>query len=152
MSFDRAYVEEVTRRLQGLAPDATPRWGRMRGRDMVNHLLGAVEYSLGRHGEVPPLGNWFLRYVIGPLALNGLIKTPRNAVFRDSRGGVVTVPRAEGDALALREAALEFLDRAAAAATSPLPPAHPAFGDLGYPGWRKLHYHHFEHHLGQFGV
>jgi Protein of unknown function (DUF1569) len=148
--FDASYLEEVARRVARLRPDARPRWGSLDGARMIQHLHGALRYSLGQLPEVKPLGRFTLRYLIGPLALHGLLPVPRNVTFRRPDGSVIPIPMQPGGAPELLAAGREFLERLADPEFHP--PAHPAFGNLGPRGWSRLHYHHFQHHLGQFGI
>jgi len=149
VSFDHDYVAEVIGRLGKLEPDATPAWGRLTADGMIAHLADAVRYSMGKGAQVKRLDNWFLRGIVAPLILNGLVRIPKNVKGPDFRHP----DRAAGppDDLDTLHAVLEeYLGLIQAGELQCEP--HPAFGDLGIDGWAKMHMRHFEHHMRQFGV
>jgi len=148
-SFDERFVLEVEAALEGLAPEALPKWGSMSRGDLVAHLLAAVRYSLG---EVPfdvprQTRPWFgaiLRWLVLDLGL----RMPRNVRFRGHRGEIVPLAKIPGGMPELREA----LQRLAGASSGDFqPPAHPYLGALSLAQWERLHVLHIEHHLRQFG-
>ncbi len=148
--FDHDYLARVADRLLRLQPGSRPRWGELTHAGVVQHLHGALRYSLGDMPLVAPVGSFTLRWLIGPRAINGFLRVPRNTQFRRRDGSIVPIPLFPGGVPELITAGERFASWAQMADWRP--PAHPAFGDLGRHGWSKLHYRHFEHHLGQFGV
>ncbi len=149
-AFDLDYLRQAQGRLLALAPDARPRWGRLDGARVIQHLHGALRYSLGELPAAAPQGSWLMEWVIGPLAIRGLAPVPRHTEFRRRDGSVIPIPMAPGSLADLVAAGEAFVARAQAPGFQP--PPHPAFGKLGARGWSRLHYRHFEHHLRQFGL
>lgn len=149
-TFDHDYVQEISLRLDKIAPDAKPRWGSMTPSVMMDHLGKTVRYSMGKAPHLPVVGKWHVRNIIGPLMINGLIKLPKNAKMpRAARTAMEQTP-VTGDAETLQAVMEEYLH---AIATGDIdPPPHPVFGSIGVDGWAKFHIRHFEHHLTQFGV
>ncbi len=148
--LDTDYVERLVARLGRIAPDTVPRWGVLRRDALIEHLVWAVQHSMGRSKQVPFNGNWFSVRVIGPLFLHGFIPIPKNLQLpRRLREQGVTM-REPGDVDTLRWLLEEYLNLVQADELRPAP--HPQFGDVGIDGWDRIHVRHFEHHLGQFGV
>jgi hypothetical protein len=145
-SLDHDYVTELIARLGRLRPDTKPAWGSLTPDRMVGHLTATVRYSMGRGSSLRTSGNWFLRHIVGPLVINGIVRVPRNVKTpaRDNQD----FP--SGDAETLHAVLEEYLTLVQSDELQPAP--HPAFGDIGVDGWAKMHVVHFEHHLRQFGL
>jgi hypothetical protein len=143
--FDHDYVTNVIARLGKIRPDATPAWGRLTPRGMIQHLADAVRYSMGKGDDLPDASTWFTRNVAAPLILNGIIRIPRNAKEPGytSRGG-------RDDLESLHAILEEYLGLVQAGEFEAR--RNPVLGDIGVDGWARLHMVHFEHHLRQFGV
>jgi oxepin-CoA hydrolase/3-oxo-5,6-dehydrosuberyl-CoA semialdehyde dehydrogenase len=136
--------------LAGLRDDATPRWGKMTARQMVEHLEWTFDVSTGRaHVEchLPEAKRDRMKVwlhdnrpsppgFMNPALVEGLPPL---------RHGGLTEAR-----LALRAAVDRFFDQAAA-----YPGAihtHPVFGPLRVEQWSRTHFKHGYHHLVQFGL
>lgn len=145
-AFDHDYVEELMDRLAAIAPDARPGWGSMTPPQLLAHLTGSVRFTLGKERRVRTRDTWFLRNVVAPLVLHGVLPVPRNrtAPFADPQRG----PGADLETL---HAVLEEYLHAVESGDIDCPP-HPYFGDIGIDGWARFHVVHFEHHLRQFGA
>lgn len=143
--LDHDYVNDVVARLGRLRPDAKPAWGNMTPERMLGHLVVIVRYSMGRGKPMPARGNWFVRRIVGPLIINGIVRMPRNV-----RGPATADTPSTGDTETLHAVLEEYLTLVESGDLDP--PPHPFFGDIGVDGWAKLHVVHFEHHLRQFGV
>lgn len=147
--FDHHMANEVAERLRELRPDTQPAWGRLSAAGMVRHLADSLRYSMGRLGEVPSSGNFFSRYFIAPLAINGILPIPKNLRAADAFVAETTEPL-EAERESLQAVIEEYLD---AVQTGEMEPAaHPFFGPIGIDAWSKMHVQHFEHHLKQFGL
>jgi oxepin-CoA hydrolase/3-oxo-5,6-dehydrosuberyl-CoA semialdehyde dehydrogenase len=145
--FDHDFVEEVVRRVSRLRPDTKPAWGAMTPPEMIGHLIESIQYSMGRGPNFAIETNWFKRRLLAPLVLNGILKIPKNIKApRPPDAG----PIPAGDVETLHAVLEDYLALAQADELTPAP--HPAFGVIGVDGWAKMHVHHFEHHLTQFGV
>jgi hypothetical protein len=148
--LDGVYVEQLMARLGRLRADAVPRWGRLRGDTLIEHLIWIVRHSMGRSRKVPFVGNWLTVRVIGPLAVRGWIPTPHNLQLPRSLRAQGIELREPGDLETLHALLEEYLNLVQADELRP--GLHPLFGDLGVDGWDRVHVLHFEYHLRQFGV
>ena len=144
--LDHDYVNELVSRLSKLRPDAKPAWGSITPERMIGHLTMTVRYSMGRVPELDVRGNWFVRHLVRPLVLNGLLRIPKNLKVPDPGGQLFPA----GDAETFHAVLDEYLTLVQSDDLEPAP--HPAFGHIGVDGWAKLHVVHFEHHLRQFGL
>jgi len=144
-AFDRAFVDEAMTEFEALDPDQSPEWGSMRPPQMYAHLAMAVRYGLGKEDLVPDEGNFFVRRILSPILVSGIMKLPKGVAkpkMYDAQA-----PQAAVDEL--RVEIEELLARVEDGSFDP--PPHSMLGDLGPAGWCKLHIIHFEHHLRQFG-
>lgn len=137
---------ELRARLQRLAPDSRPRWGRMSALQMLCHLNSWMDMALGDLPIAPrklivrfPVVKQFVVYLM-PLP-KGLPTAPEL---------LARIPAADisGDR-AIFDAAL---DRFGARDASEDWPPHPAFGPLSRRAWGVLAYRHTDHHFRQFGI
>jgi len=118
--------------------------------DLVGHLLASVRYSLGEIPfDVPRQTSPWLGRILRWLVLDLGLRMPRNVRFRGHQGEIVPLAKVSGGIAELREA-LERLARSHSG-DLPAPPPHPYLGALSLEQWKKLHVHHIEHHLRQFG-
>ena len=143
--FDHDYVDDVIVRLRGLKPDTKPAWGVLTPPRMIQHLAQTVRYSMGRLGDSPDVSNVFLRAIVRPLMLNGIMPILKNLKAPD----YPQINKAD-DLESLQAVLEEYLGLVQLGEFNPKP--HPAFGPIGIDGWAKMHLRHFEHHLRQFGV
>lgn len=148
--LDRTFAKEAVERLGKLQPDAKPKWGELGPDEMIRHLIGTMNYSMGKQGEQHFNGNWFFVNVVGPLAVNGILPLPKNVKFKTSEGVTAPALTDEGDLDTLAAAIEEFI--AADEAGTLKTPRHAFFGDIGPEGWSKLHVIHFKHHFKQYGL
>ena len=136
-------------RIGKIAADTPRQWGTMQPIEMVAHLRRGFEISLGEVA-VKDESNFFLRYIIGPIAFSGWLPWPK--------GKLKTLPiflaKPVGDIDQEKENLLAALDRfLAAAEKEPEKKAlSPAFGPLTLEYWRQVHGIHADHHLRQFGA
>lgn len=148
--LDRAFTKQAMERFGRLKPDAKGSWGTLTGATLIPHLLWAVNYSMGKHGQQHDNSNWALRTLVAPLAVNGLLPLPKNVKFKTAEGKVDTSISDPGTIDDLAAAMEEFIAKEEAGTLRPA--RHAAFGDIGAEGWSKLHVVHLKHHLKQFGV
>ncbi|MFO7973323.1 MAG: DUF1569 domain-containing protein [Candidatus Hydrogenedentota bacterium] len=142
--FDHDYAEEVIERLGNIPPNAVPRWGRLTQEQLYGHLTSILQYSMGRNGKPLNHSTWFMRHIIRPLVLRGILPIPKNVKMPEFE------PIPDGDLETLQAVLEEYLNLVQADELEPYP--HVYFGELGVDGWARLHVIHFEHHLRQFGV
>ncbi len=144
--FNLADRLDLSRRLDGLVPDASARWGRMDGPQMLAHLSDGVKMALGE-----------LRITTkGPRALR--IPPIRHAVIHwlPFPKGAPTAPelltRRATDWQAECAELKHLLERLGAMEGAREWPEHPAFGRLNSRDWGTLVHRHVDHHLRQFGA
>ena len=142
---------QALERLAKIPPDAKPKWGAFKGNDVVPHLIGAFQYSMGRlDADIQDVSNFFSRRVAGHLMFSGILRIPKNVKFKTGDGQVTPPIMAPGDIGTLNDTMEEFFAGADGGEFTLI--RHPYFGELGYRGWRKFHAAHNEHHLRQFGA
>lgn len=142
--LDDAVWEASLERIERLAPDTRPRWGRMSVAQMLAHCAEVQEVMNGKPLEGTP---WLLR-LAGPLIKRAVLSR------RPYPKGVRTHPqylqtsekRFEPEKRRLLAALSEFRASDAQGAR------HPLFGPLSAEeaGWGA--FKHLDHHLRQFGV
>lgn len=149
-TFDHAFGRELVSRLESLPEDAKPVWGSLTRGQLIAHLANTLRYTLGQGPELPFKGNIKSRTLFKFLILNGFKEIPRN--IRLPRPAEIPKEHwfQEGPIDMLREAMDAYF---AALEKGGLPTRiHPFFGPLNEKEWRKLHRHHFTHHLKQFEI
>ena len=148
--LDADYLDDVLHRLDAIPEDAVPRWGRLRKPELIEHLIWAVQHSMGHSAQMPFHGNWFTQRILGPLILHRIVRIPKDLRIpkRFEAGGVTLREPGDLDTLAALLEEYITLVQADELRTA----RHPVFGDIGVDGWERMHLLHFEHHLRQFGV
>ena len=149
-TFDRPFCGALLARVESLPIDAQPQWGSLNRGQLIAHFAHTLRYTLGEGPELPFKGNWKSKTLFKFLILNGFKEIPHN--IRLPRPTEIPEEKwfQEGQLEALREAIEAYF---VAEAQGNLPTRiHPFFGPLTPKEWRKLHRHHFVHHLKQFGI
>ena len=133
-----------------LPEEAKSLWGKMSAHDMIEHLIWAVECSIGKI-EVPcrTPGNLLER---AKRFLYDGRQTPQN--FKNPLLGDSPLPHRYSTYAEAKDALLKdidafkkyFIERPGAVHT------HPVFGPLGAEEWQRSHFKHCYHHLIQFGL
>jgi hypothetical protein len=141
----RRDCDELIRRLEGLGPDSTARWGKFTAPKMLSHVNDALRMSSGT-----------LQTSLKRTPLRFPILKQIGVYFAPWPKGVPTVPEllARGDhatwgaeCAAFPEAIAGFVNRPKNAAL----PLHPAFWRLSRHAWGRLAWRHIDHHFRQFG-
>ena len=138
----------LAKRIDTLAIDSSPRWGRMDCPLMLAHLSASVRMALG---ELPVSGD-------APRALR--LRPVRHAIiywrWLPWPKGAPTAPelltRRATDCGEERADLKHLLERLAALEGAREWPEHPAFGRLNSRDWGALVHRHVDHHLRQFGA
>ena len=143
--WNDADYRELCARLDRLAPDAIPKWGRMNAPQMVCHCTDALRMVSGELRTAPK--NVAIRFPPLKQLIIYWLPFPK---------GVPTAPellaRAPGEWHGELRALRHELDGVVKRGRSgPFVP-HPAFGELTPRAWGVLGYRHLDHHLRQFGV
>jgi hypothetical protein len=137
--------EELLDRLERLAPDAAPRWGKMTAPQMLAHL---VDWMLMAKGDLktaakkralryPPIKQLVIYWLPFPRS----VPTAPELISRKPAEWAI-----ERAAVHKHVQWFENLDPTVAW------PEHPAFGKLTTNAWCVLAYRHMDHHFRQFGV
>jgi oxepin-CoA hydrolase/3-oxo-5,6-dehydrosuberyl-CoA semialdehyde dehydrogenase len=140
---------ELPGAIERLSSASTPRWGRMRAQEMVEHLIWAFALSNGvTHvscsvpaSELPRLKQFLYsnrptpREFMNPALVNGLPPL-RHGTLEEAK-------------TALKRELARFLDGPRLADQVH---THPVFGRMGYAEWHRAHCKHVHHHLLQFGL
>ena len=144
LSNTRARMELLDR-LEHLAPEATPLWGRMTAPQMLAHL---VDWMLMAKGELEVAAkNRPLRYppfkqlVIYWLPFPKGVPTAPELISRKPLAWAI-----EHAAVRQHVQSFENLNPKA------MWPEHPVFGKMTPKAWGVLGYRHMDHHLRQFGI
>ncbi|MEZ6194621.1 MAG: DUF1569 domain-containing protein [Planctomycetota bacterium] len=145
--FDAEVNAQTLARIDALAPDARPQWGKLSLAGMLAHCAIPLRSA---SGEAP-----LKRSLIGRL-LGGLVKKKFLSDAPFARNGptdprlLVADPRdVEAERAELRRLVADFGARGPAIlAEGP----HPFFGPLTDEEWGLLMWKHLDHHLTQFGA
>jgi hypothetical protein len=143
--FDDDARAGIRARIDRLAPDRRPLWGKMDAGQMIVHLTAQLRTGLGELAcarKKTPLDNWLMRRLI-----IYVLPWPRGAPTAPEFLAQPTATWDE-DVAALRAA----IDRFAARGPGAAWPPHPAFGPLTGRMWGVLAWRHLDHHLRQFGA
>lgn len=138
---------EVVPAVERLGESSTPRWGRMRPQEMVEHLVWAFELSTGQastecfvpEAEWPRLKKFLYdnrptsREFMNPALAAGLPPLRYGSLGEATR--------------ALTRELARFLD---GPRSNNQLFTHPIFGPIGFDEWHRTHYKHSYHHLLQF--
>lgn len=143
--WNDADYRELCARMDRLAPDATPKWGRMNAPQMVCHCTDALRMVSGELRAAPknvpirfpPLKQLIIYWLPFP---KGAPTAPELLARRPGEWqGEVQALRRELDGVVKRGRSGPFVP-------------HPAFGKLTPTAWGALGYKHLDHHLRQFGI
>jgi hypothetical protein len=143
--FDPRDRQRILERLDRLAEDARPRWGRFTAAEMICHVTTGVgqglgEVELGSPGG--PLTHWPLNWL-----LIHVVPFPRGAQAAPEM--LARTPTSW-----LRDLAIlrSMIERFGARGPNAAWPASRVFGRISGPSWGVLQYKHLDHHLRQFGL
>lgn len=143
--FDPAAREELRTRMERVAADTRPKWGRMNAPQMLAHLNAALAMGLGELDVKPkrsplanPVARWLVIYKL---------PFPRGTPTAPE---LLAPPTGDWD----RELARfrDLLERTGTRSPAGDWPRHPVFGAMTGKLWGALACKHIDHHLRQFGV
>ena len=137
--------QQLVGRLERLAPEAKPRWGKMTASQMVAHL---ADWMLMAKGELktaakkrplrfPPIKQLVIYWLPFPKG----VPTAPELITRKPLAWTVE--------LAAVRRHVESWDNLS---RQPMWPEHPVFGKMTPKAWGVLAYRHMDHHLRQFGI
>lgn len=135
-------------RLNKLAGDEKPLWGKMTVNQMISHLVQAAELPF--KATLPDKSNFISRTFIKPLILYVLpmpkeVKTSRE--FNQQEDG-----RKPQEFLADRQIVIDSINQLGSLSLDHECLGHPMFGKMTAKEWALIAHKHIDHHLKQFGV
>jgi hypothetical protein len=136
-------------RIQAVAADQPPRWGKLDAPRMMRHLRFTFELSLGEV-EAEDMSNPLTRTVLKKLFFEWFTNWPKGRI----KAPVYFTPPADGDLEAERTALYPVIERylQALADTPERKTLSPLLGPVPLSYWAVIHGVHTHHHLKQFGV
>ena len=144
--FDAKTRDSILERIDGLAPDRGPRWGRFSAAEMVCHVSCGLRQGLGELEAGPPTGplasaplNWLMIHVL-PWPKGKGRSPPEFLATRPTTW--------QADVTRLRDLIRRFSARSPTAQW----PASRVFGKISGRSWGVLQHKHLDYHLSQFGV
>ncbi|WP_183560235.1 DUF1569 domain-containing protein [Mucilaginibacter sp. SP1R1] len=145
--FDITDRTQLRSLLLSLDPDAVPLWGKMKPRQMVEHLVDQVEWTNGkkiltcdRPAEQAYKGKMQMVYTDLEIPKNVFLeKLPEHYKYAD-------IPAAVNQLMAELDAFDQYFKEPGATAI------HGGFGPMNHQEWLIWHGKHFTHHLKQFGL
>lgn len=135
-------------RFNALRADTPRKWGKLSPQDMILHLCGVAELSLGDR-SAKKIGNIFT-YTIGKYLIFYVLPWPKGKIKVPEEWTPASQSTLEAERAKLFALMERFVDRAAKEPNTTM--SHPMFGDCKFKLWQRIHGKHFNHHLTQFGV
>lgn len=147
--FNQTVTTELIDRLNKLAPDSKPLWGKMSAAQMLAHCNVSYEmvYEPGKH----PKPNAFMRFILKRLIKSTVVgdkpykhnsKTAPGFLIKDNKDFNAEKERLTAYIHTTQRLGAEYFDGRE---------SH-SFGALTKTEWNNLFYKHLDHHLRQFGV
>jgi hypothetical protein len=140
--------QEIVKRLESLAGNETPAWGKMNVEQMMSHLVQACELPFV--SSVPDRSNFLSRNVIKPLILY-VLPMPKEVKVSPEMDQQAN-GRRPVEFAADRQKVIDEIEHLAALPIDHECLEHPFFGKMTAKEWSVIAYKHTDHHLKQFGV
>jgi len=135
-------------RFSALRTDSPRLWGKLSPEDMILHLSGVTELSLGMR-PAPKIGNIFT-HTIGKYLIFYVLPWPKGKIKVPEEWTPSSQTTLDAERAKLFGLMDTFVARAAKEPETRM--THPMFGDCKLKFWQRIHGKHFNHHLTQFGV
>ncbi|MBD3629336.1 DUF1569 domain-containing protein [Cyclobacterium sp.] len=145
--LDKTAITKLITRVNSLAPDKQPFWGKMNATEMLHHCNLANQRILSWNKPVLPgtlkqkLMKFFVLYV-----MPGFPRNVKTAAPFETRGKIN--PEAFDKEKELFKTALIEFTEPGKIFSAP----HPYFGPLNTREWGRVVWMHVDHHLRQFGL
>lgn len=145
--FDEPTHQEVLERLNKIASETQPTWGKMNAGQMMRHCQLPFEVALGKTALAKP--NFLMKLLMKSFK-KGMYNdklwrqnqpTPKQFRVEDERD----FTKEKSTLTALIDDFHKTKDQKERA-------PHPGFGYFTYDQWGQMQYKHLDHHLRQFGV
>jgi hypothetical protein len=146
--FTPEVSEKTIQRINSLAPESTPEWGKMSVDQMLAHLN--VNYEMVYEDKYPK-PNFFMRIILKAFVKNIVVNEA--PYKRNSGTAPAFVIKGNRNFTQEKERLIAFIRK-----TQQLGEDHfdgkesPSFGPLNKTEWNNMFYKHINHHLVQFGV
>ncbi|HUS03789.1 MAG TPA: DUF1569 domain-containing protein [Chitinophagaceae bacterium] len=145
--FEPGVTREMVDRINRLAADTKPLWGKMRVEQMLAHMQSPLRVALGEEKLMKGL----MGFLFGKIAKKQLVT---EAPFKKN---LPTAPsfiiKEEKNFEEEKSRVIDLVQRFSTEPKEKLDTrVHPFFGKLSADEWNILHWKHLDHHLRQFGV
>ncbi|MHC4925054.1 MAG: DUF1569 domain-containing protein [Planctomycetota bacterium] len=145
--FEDGEYESLRGRVESLAPDTPPQWGKMNAAQACAHVAAALEAATGHRPLSRPfiakLIGWMFRgFMLGEKPFPRESQTHPDLRFNDERAF-------ETEHRRLLTAMKDFM---AAGPEGVAKYEHAMIGRMTGDEWGRLQHKHIEHHLQQFGL
>lgn len=146
--FKKEISEEVIGRINGLAPETQPNWGKMSVDQMLAHCNVTYEFVYEDKHKKP---NGFMKFLLKAFVKNTVVS--EKPYKKNSQTAPEFKISNKRDYQAEKERLISFIDK-----TQQLGENHfdgkesHSFGKLSKAEWNNMFYKHLDHHLNQFGV
>ena len=137
----------ILSRIDKLAPNARPLWGKMNVNQVLRHMNDGVRTALGEV-RVTTKSNFFTRTLMRWAILGG-VPPPKGKAKTFPEMDMVERGINPADFTAEVRDLKSSIDRLAIDKTIPI---NAKLGKFSREDWGRLHYVHMDHHLKQFGV
>lgn len=145
-------LKEYITLLTNLPGDATGKWGKMNGQQMVEHVAAFFEVSAGKikFDLVTPVEYLpkYKEFLLSDKEFRENTKAPTSVISEEAQPmQFANMPEAlENLQQSIKAFEAYFKDDKLKTAL------HPVFGELNFDEWVLLHYKHVTHHFRQFGL
>ena len=146
--FDAQTSNELADRINKLANNSTPKWGKMNVAQMLAHCNVTYEMAFeNQHPKPSGFKKWMLKAFVKPIVVN------EKPYKHNSRTAPEFLVPAAQDFATQKSRLLNYMQK-----TVELGETHfdgkesHSFGALTSKEWSNMFYKHLDHHLGQFGV
>ena len=147
--FDATDLKTTINRINQLASDTKPNWGKMNVAQMLAHVN--VSYEMA-HENIHPKANFLVRFMLKTF-VKPTVCGPKPYPKNTRTAPVFVMTEKTKDFAVEKKRLIDYLQK-----THDLGPAHfagkasPSFGALTADEWNVLFAKHLDHHLTQFGV
>lgn len=139
--------EELNSLLTKLDPTAVPLWGKMKPQQMIEHLIGEVEYTNGKKIAVCTRPEQDAARDKNTFVYSDF-RIPKNVIL----GELPAFYRYNSLEISVKQLMKELEDFDGYFKQQSVTAVHFSFGAMDHNEWLIWHSKHFTHHLEQFGL
>lgn len=146
--FSKEISDQLIQRIDNLAPETQPTWGKMSVAQMLAHCNVTYEMI---HENIHPQPNFLMRFILKTFVKNKVVG--ETAYQRNGQTAPAFIIRDSKNFDHEKKRLINYITR-----TRQLGDAHfdnkesLSFGKLTKTEWNNMLYKHLDHHLTQFGV